>query len=153
MPAHLESVHVGAHLGHNPHNLVPRDHGKGGVAPLALDLVQVGVADTGVGDLHANIVGANCRRGQGAGGKGWQVVEMSVRPRWGGAATNARCVSGDQAQAARQAGRQAAQAAQASAALLTRAAVEAEGGQHTRGVLSCKGQAVAAALALQQSRE
>ena len=81
---------------------------------------------------------------------------MSVRPRWGGAATNARCVSGDQAQAARQAGRQAAQAAQvaqASAALRTRAAVEAEGGQHTRGVLSCKGQAVAAALALQQSRE
>jgi hypothetical protein len=68
------------------------------------------------------------------------VVAKSVRPRWEGTAADARCTFGNQA-------------AQAAQPWRTRAAVEAEGGQHTRGVLGCKGQAVAAALALQQSRE
>jgi hypothetical protein len=43
--AHRELGHVGADLGDDAHHLVAGHHGPGGVAPIAANLVQVGVAD------------------------------------------------------------------------------------------------------------
>ncbi len=42
----------------------PRDHWEGGVAPVVLDLVQVGVADAGIRDLNGHIIGANIAAGE-----------------------------------------------------------------------------------------
>lgn len=55
----------------------PRDQGVVGWAPLALDGVDVAVADAGVGDLDAHVLGANSPAGELVGGQDAALVAGS----------------------------------------------------------------------------
>jgi hypothetical protein len=60
----LASSHVGdvgADLDNLTDNLMAGNHGESGVAPLTLDLMVIGVANSRCDDLDLNIIRANCK--------------------------------------------------------------------------------------------
>lgn len=92
-------------MGDDAGDLVAGDHGVGGRAPLAADVVDVGVADAAVLDLDEDVVGADItaldggrrerfgRGCRGVGGDGKHGSPVGVR--WVGFSTAGRLLESD----------------------------------------------------------